>query len=280
VYAVHEGSGLLYVAGGIYMLDHVARSGLAVFNGLTSLGNAIASSDPCPGAALTITFATTGSFAPANVFTAEMSGPDGSFDEPVILGSVTGGNGGTIIGLIPNDSPPGSGYHIRLRSSEPPMISGIGTSLTMQEPLVWYADIDQDGFGDPSTSINACDQPQGMIDNALDCSDTDAMIYIGAPCDDGLPGTSNDTWQEDCTCSGQLTTSLEEMVEYTGVHSWPNPVYDELHFHRCITAMIVDVNGRSVAEVINDDVINTANFPQGKYLIRTSVGEVWRFIKL
>lgn len=62
------------------------------------------------------------------------------------------------------------------------------------EPAVWYADADLDGFGDPATSEEACDQPVDYVDNALDCDDTSADVYPDAIdyCDDGI----------DADCSG------------------------------------------------------------------------------
>jgi len=46
-------------------------------------------------------------------------------------------------------------------------------------PTTWYADNDQDGFGNPAISVNACTQPNGHVPNALDCNDNDILIGLG-----------------------------------------------------------------------------------------------------
>jgi hypothetical protein len=40
----------------------------------------------------------------------------------------------------------------------------------------WNADGDNDGFGDPMASLEACDQPDGMVGNEDDCDDTESLV--------------------------------------------------------------------------------------------------------
>jgi len=47
-------------------------------------------------------------------------------------------------------------------------------------PLTLYADLDGDGFGDPSSSIQACDTPIGYVANSGDCDDQNPSIHPGA----------------------------------------------------------------------------------------------------
>ncbi len=43
----------------------------------------------------------------------------------------------------------------------------------------WYADNDQDGYGDRGDRINACDAPSGYVDDDTDCDDTSDQAFPG-----------------------------------------------------------------------------------------------------
>lgn len=55
---------------------------------------------------------------------------------------------------------------------------------TVNGPTIYYADVDEDGFGDPASSIDSCTgAPAGFIEDNTDCDDTfgsGATIYPGA----------------------------------------------------------------------------------------------------
>ncbi len=62
--------------------------------------------------------------------------------------------------------------------------------------------MDQDGFGNPASSITACTQPVGYVQDNTDCNDANALIYVSAPCDDGSPVTFGDIYSNSCVCQG------------------------------------------------------------------------------
>src|SRR5690606_28601213 len=48
---------------------------------------------------------------------------------------------------------------------------------------LWYADADEDGYGDPEAHLAACTEPEGYVDVAGDCDDDPdegAAVHPGA----------------------------------------------------------------------------------------------------
>ncbi len=48
------------------------------------------------------------------------------------------------------------------------------------DSATWFADLDADGFGDPSAAVLACEAPPAYVDRAFDCDDTDPGIHPDA----------------------------------------------------------------------------------------------------
>jgi hypothetical protein len=59
----------------------------------------------------------------------------------------------------------------------------------------WYADLDQDGFGDPGALTEACAPPEEAVANGTDCDDARDDVYPGA--DDLCDSVDND-------CDGEI----------------------------------------------------------------------------
>lgn len=86
----------------------------------------------CSGASVNVPFTITGTFTGGNVFTAQLSNASGSFASPVSIGTLTGTTSGTISATIPIATASGTGYRIRVVSSNPVVTGFInGTNITI-----------------------------------------------------------------------------------------------------------------------------------------------------
>ncbi len=58
--------------------------------------------------------------------------------------------------------------------------------LNAQDGTDYYADTDQDGYGDRASKQNACSAPSGYVDNDEDCNDASDQVFPGGVeiCDD------------------------------------------------------------------------------------------------
>ena len=49
------------------------------------------------------------------------------------------------------------------------------------DSLLWFADFDADGFGDPNINMRSCYQPTEYLADSSDCNDNDSSVYPSAP---------------------------------------------------------------------------------------------------
>ncbi|HRE79069.1 MAG TPA: MopE-related protein, partial [Flavobacterium sp.] len=81
-------------------------------------------------------------------------------------------------------------YYYRVRSTDATSVSINSNTVTVltSPPTLWYADTDNDGFGNDEETIDACEQPIGFVSVGGDCDDENNTVYPGAAeiCYDGL----------------------------------------------------------------------------------------------
>lgn len=106
---------------------------LAVYpNLLLGLTNTTPPLNDCAGKPITVTYNALGPFTGTNVFTAQLSDANGSFANAVNIGTVTSTTSGTIAAVIPPNTPGGTGYRIRVKSSTPELFgTDNGSNLTV-----------------------------------------------------------------------------------------------------------------------------------------------------
>ncbi|MEI8202225.1 MAG: hemoblobin-interacting domain-containing protein, partial [Bacteroidota bacterium] len=90
----------------------------AAQNSITTL--ALSGNTYAAGAAASVPFTIgTGTFFNNNVWTAQLSDANGSFANPINIGTLTGTTAGTISATIPAGAPAGTGYRVRVVGSQP-----------------------------------------------------------------------------------------------------------------------------------------------------------------
>ena len=81
--------------------------------------------------------------------------------------------------------------------------------LTINASSVYYADADSDGYGNASSSTNACSQPVGYVSNSTDCNDSNSSVNPAATeVANGIDDNCNGTVDEGTTPSAPGVTNL------------------------------------------------------------------------
>ncbi len=89
---------------------------------------AISPTSFCPPATLNVPFTVSHAFYAGNQFKAQLSGANGSFSNPTVIGTLTGTGSGSISATIPANTPPGTGYKIRVVGTAPTVNSSPNVS--------------------------------------------------------------------------------------------------------------------------------------------------------
>jgi len=118
---------------------------LAEANSITT--NAISGSPFCPEVSLNVPFSSSGTFTAGNIYTAQLSNSTGGFNNPKNIGTLSStANSGTIPAVLPSNSGSGTGFRIRVVSSNPP-VTGAGNTTNL--------------------TITACGAPGGLNTTAI-----------------------------------------------------------------------------------------------------------------
>jgi subtilisin-like proprotein convertase family protein len=139
-------------------------------------------------------------------------------------------------------------------------IAFFGTSLQGQPGFTFYADADEDGFGDEEVLIKSCFQniPEGYIDNDLDCNDSNPDINLAGqeiPCnglDENCNGMADDFFLpppglSDTTICEGTTVALFAEVNYGGDVVWYNENGVFIHYGNPIVLSGLTSNGDAPA---------------------------------
>ncbi|NBV14814.1 MAG: hypothetical protein EBS07_12235, partial [Sphingobacteriia bacterium] len=120
-----DNQGRAYIAGymqgtqSVFDLNNLVSLGL-----ITRLDSATVAQDPtplsyCAGDSIIIPFTALADFQFGNVYTIELSDATGSFTSPITLGTWATTGSGSFHGVIPSNTPAGTGYRVRVNGTQP-----------------------------------------------------------------------------------------------------------------------------------------------------------------
>ncbi len=136
----HNGTAIFGAADPGFAIDDVRIiAATAVPNSITT--NTLGGTAYCQGAAINVPYSAVGTFSAGNTFTAQLSDASGSFAAPVNIGSTVSTTSGSINASIPALAPVGSGYRVRVVSSNPVTI-GTANSVDLSVNTAPFAGAD------------------------------------------------------------------------------------------------------------------------------------------
>ncbi|HBK34268.1 TPA: hypothetical protein DEP34_03640 [Candidatus Uhrbacteria bacterium] len=96
-----------------------------------------------------------------------------------------------------------------------------GVTDTDAEYITWYADVDEDTYGDPLSTLIDCQQPAGYVADATDCDDAEATTHPSAEeiCNDWIDNNCDEEADE---CAYETENSLSDAIKITVDASFVN----------------------------------------------------------
>ncbi len=241
----------------------------------------------------------------SNTFTAYLSNGSGDFTNEISIGELESDVSGTINGVIPAATPTGSGYKIRIMSSNPVSESTLSNSLSIildnEAPTV---EISSSESGTTSSDpfpvtitfnevVNDFVQSEVVVNNGTvssfqNVNSSEYAIEIspsasGVVTVDVPAGVAKDIVGHENTAATQWTieyypTNIELLEKY-GIKIYPNPSNGkfnmELEQANNINISVVDMSGRIV---YNKDLVNESfmemdlsDFKKGIYILKLNI---------
>ncbi|MFN8166287.1 MAG: MopE-related protein [Bacteroidia bacterium] len=191
-------------------------------NGCSSQMSGTVSSTPLPEPSL-FSVSGGGTFCPQDVAgtTVGLSHSESGVNYSLLLGGLPTGNTVSGDGILPVDfglqSSPGIYTVIATKISDGCTLIMNGNATVAALPVLnWYADADNDGYGNAASVVQSCSQPSGYISDASDCNDQNADINPGAVEICGNNIDDNCDGQTDEGCGTTLSLHLYLQGFYTG----------------------------------------------------------------
>jgi uncharacterized repeat protein (TIGR03803 family) len=230
----------------------------------------------CAGSAIDVPYTIAGAYDTGNVFTAQLSNASGSFASPVNIGTSTSSLAGSVSAIIPSSTAQGSGYKVRVVSSNP-VITGADkdSSITINsKPPTPAINQNVNVLHSDASTGNQWYNPNGSIDGA-----TNQDYTILASDAYHVLVTLNGCASEPSNTINAVITGVEITGNDKSIKVYPNPVSNEL------TIAIEGAKGTTGFEIysstgqivfkgslVEKTVVQTSIFSPGIYLIKLESG--------
>ncbi len=169
--------------------------------------DSIIQTSPCAGSNIYIPYTVSGgSFNFGNVFTAQLSDHNGSFNNPIDIGSIPYWNTGMIIGTIPLSSTFGFSYKVRIVATSPAYTSSDGPNNIIVTTIAQLATVTVS----PS--------------NGIICVGDSANLSVIAPMQNYLWSTGETTQSIDVSQTGNYTVTVTDLLGCKTVSNPPSSV--------------------------------------------------------
>ncbi len=132
--------------------------------------------------------------------------------------------------------------------------------------FTYYQDFDNDGFGDPNSTIEFCSEviPIGYSDNSLDCDDSNPDINPNAD------EIANNTIDEDCD-GMDLISSIHEL-NGNEINFYPNPVKHLLQVDYTLGSslelQLYNTSGQLIFQAVGVSTVDCSELREGMYLLK------------
>jgi hypothetical protein len=96
--------------------------------------------------------------------------------------------------------------------------NGLGNNCDPATMQLFYVDADGDGYGNPNSSVLACNAPGGYVGNNTDCNDNNSSVHPGAIeiCGNAIDDNCNGQTDEGCTTIPAMSISDVTVNEAQG----------------------------------------------------------------
>ena len=220
----------------------------------------------CKTVAFSVPYSLVGTFNAGNVFTAQLSNSSGSFSSPLTIGTLTSTAAGTISATIPNSVTAGSGFLIRVISSNPAVTNSYSKPITINDipptPLIQSSDADNIVCTGSSVTLAV-----------TNCSG--AILWSNAATSQSIVVTNSGNYSATCTTNScASTTSQIQNVVVTPLPPTPTVTSNDADNIICTGGNITLTAGNCAGSFLWSTLATTASITvttAGSYTVKCKV---------